>query len=121
MSYRGVWAIWLWFSLAWGADLEIPPSLKPWTGWALHGVEGVSCPHRFDADQPRLCAWPGPLILHAAEHGAAFRQDWQVHARSFVLLPGSFQQWPQAVTIDGQPAAVVGQENRPGLWLEPGR
>lgn len=115
------WVLLFLVPVAFGAEVDVPPPLKPWIGWALHGVEGVFCPHRFDADQPRLCAWPGPLILNAGKSGADFRQDWQIYERGFVPLPGSSRHWPQAVKIDGQPAAVVSQNERPSLWLGPGQ
>ncbi len=115
------WALLFWVQVAFGAEVEVPQPLKAWMGWALHGVEGIRCPHRFDADQPRLCAWPGPLILKADESGAGFSQDWEVHELSFVPLPGSSRQWPEAVRVDGQPAAVVSRDERPCLWLSPGR
>lgn len=115
------WALLCWVPAAFGAEVKVPPPLEAWTGWALHGVEGVRCPHRFDADQPRLCAWPGPLILKADDSGVDFSQRWEVHELSCVPLPGSSRQWPQAVQVDGQPAAVVSRSERPCLWLGPGR
>lgn len=115
------WALMLLVPFAFGAEVEVPQPLEAWIGWALHGVEGIRCPHRFDADQPRLCTWPGPLILKADESGVGFSQDWEVYERSFVPLPGFSRQWPKAVQVDGQPAAVVSRGERPHLWLGPGR
>lgn len=90
---------------------DVPAPLEPWRGWVMHQQEFRACPliagHSGNDANDYLCAWPGVLNLSADASGASVVQHWRVEAESWVPLAGDEQHWPQQVTVDGQPAAVV--------------
>jgi len=102
---------------------QVPAPLEPWRAWVLHDQEFRACPliaGRAGAGASDfLCAWPGVLALSADDAGASLVQRWQVDAESWVPLPGDAQHWPQQVTVDGRPVAVV-EHGGPSLRLAPG-
>lgn len=98
----------------------IPDPLKAWVPWVLDGSESALCPHLVNDANAGRCAWPGRLDLQANEQGAGFAQDWSAYRESWVTLPGDERHWPQEVTVDGKPAAVVSREDRPALKLPEG-
>ncbi|MFI4970651.1 MAG: hypothetical protein ACHP7D_10640, partial [Lysobacterales bacterium] len=93
------------------AESGVPTPLEPWRAWVLKGQEFRDCPliagkgGATAADF--LCAWPGVLALDADAAGANVSQHWKVDAESWIALPGDAAHWPQQVTVDGQPAAVL--------------
>jgi hypothetical protein len=108
---------------------EIPPSLREWQGWVLHGEEFRRCPFTASADvrsgEPIgagefRCVWPERLTLTVDPRGGTFSQRWQVFAGSWVTLPGNAEHWPRDVRLNGAPAAVVGVDEVPSLRLQPG-
>jgi hypothetical protein len=106
-----------------GAQEAVPPALHGWETWALHGHENHRCPwlapgHPVDAE--RICAWPATLELQADSHGGRFSQRWQIEAEAWLPLPGSTEQWPQEVTLDGKAAAVVAHNRVPALRVPAG-
>lgn len=113
----------LFVAVAAQAEPNVPAALEPWRGWVLKGQEFRACP--LIAGQPGtaaddfLCAWPGVLNLAADANGADLLQRWRVDAQSWIALPGDSEHWPQSVTVDGKPAAVV-EHGGPALWLAPG-
>ena len=108
------------------AQDAIPPSLRDWQGWVLHGEEFRRCP--FLAVQPGApvspsqyrCVWPERLTLSVDARGGTFSQRWQVYAESWVALPGNTEHWPRDVRLNGAPAAVVAVNEIPSLRLQPG-
>ncbi len=102
---------------------EVPPALRDWKEWVLHDVPTHACPTLATGDGPagqRPCAWPGRLALEAGKDGARFSFEVHVDARSWVPLPGDARQWPQQVSADGKPVAVLDHGGAPALQLEPG-
>ena len=102
---------------------DIPPPLRDWQAWVLHGVPQHDCP--FLANQmPNAgsyqCAWPGRLTLDANEDGGRFSLNVHVDAPSWVVLPGDARNWPQQVSTNNQPATVLLHEGQPMLWLTAG-
>lgn len=109
-------------SVAW-AQVSVPPELYGWEGWALHGHETHRCPWLVPgkpSDEARVCAWPSALTLQADEHGGRFEQRWEVAADSWVPLPGSTENWPENVTVDGGAAALVARDGTPALRASAG-
>ena len=111
------------------ADLAMPPSLREWQGWVLHGEEFRRCPFLVTGDMEPgdplsqndyRCTWPERLTLSVDARGGSFTQRWQVHAESWVSLPGDEEHWPREVRVNGTPAPVVAHESRPRLRLAPG-
>src|SRR5215467_8196154 len=105
VGLRGTWgAALLAFAASALAQVAVPPELHGWEDWVLHGHEAHRCPWLVPGrptDEARVCAWPSVLELAADEHGARFTQRWQVAAETWVPLPGSADNWPEAVTLDG--------------------
>jgi hypothetical protein len=111
LAIRHIWLACLLIAASVHAETTPPPSLEAWRGWVLHGLDYRACPliagRVGGGEADFLCAWPGVLILGADASGANLSQHWRVDADSWVPLPGDAEYWPQQVTVDGQPAAVV--------------
>ncbi len=99
---------------------EIPPELRPWIPWALHGHETELCPLFSGQETARSCAWPGRLELDLNDGGGTFSQGWRLDAAGFVALPGDARRWPQDVRINGRPAAAILRDGTPALHLDAG-
>lgn len=99
----------------------IPPPLRDWQGWVLHGHEVRACPllstRAARSDDDFQCAWPGRLQLDAGKDGARFALDLRVDAESWIALPGDARIWPQDVVVDGKPAPVLRRDGAPALRL----
>jgi hypothetical protein len=100
------------------AEPAIPSELRGWDSWVLEGHENHRCPwlapgQARDAD--RVCAWPAVLELQVDGHGGRFSQRWQLDTEGWLPLPGSPENWPQEVTLDGKPAVLVAQGGIPSL------
>ena len=116
-------------SMAARAQDAIPPALREWQGWVLHGEEFRRCPFAASADaEPGepidaaefRCVWPERLTLAVDARGGTFSQRWQVYAESWVALPGNAEHWPRDVRLNGAPAAVVAVDDVPSVRLTPG-
>lgn len=135
----------LYSGFASAAPLSVPPDLEAWRGWALHGAEQQRCPFLAqpnadqrqsdgDADQveasdaqpatddPRAfrCAWPQTLVLAVNERGGTFTQRWELYAESWLVLPGSSENWPTEVRANGSAVPVVMRDDHPQLRLATG-
>ncbi|HEY1873179.1 MAG TPA: hypothetical protein VGG67_02135 [Steroidobacteraceae bacterium] len=105
------------------ADVAVPPELRGWVEWALQDHETHRCPWLVPGnptDDARICAWPSVLDLRADERGGRFSQRWQAAAETWLPLPGSSENWPEEVTLDGAPAAVVGHDGEPAVRVASG-
>jgi len=108
------------------ADPPVPAALQDWRGWVLVGEEHRACPRLASPGaaagnrEAWSCVWPGRLVLEVGARGGEFRQAWQVEADSWVALPGSADQWPRDVTIDGRRGAIVARNGIPHARLAPG-
>src|ERR1700758_4763354 len=105
------------------AEVVVPPALRGWEDWALQGHETHRCPWLVPgtpSDNSRICAWPSVLELQVDEHGGRFSQRWEAAADTWAPLPGSTENWPEDVTIDGSPAAVVSHGGEPAVRVAPG-
>jgi len=93
------------------AQERIPAEIEGWRDWALHGEEFRRCPFLGNTSgtsrAEHICAWPGRLELTVSEEGARFTESWVSHAPGWIPLPGDAEHWPQEVTLNGAPAAVV--------------
>ncbi len=106
------------------AQAVVPSTLEPWRGWVLKDQQFRSCPllagrSGAQGEADYLCRWPGTLALDARSDGVDFAQRWRIDAEGWIALPGGDGYWPQAVTLDGQPAIVVDRDG-PALWLAAG-
>ena len=99
---------------------DVPPTLRPWIPWAMHGSEQRSCPRLNASDEAPPCVYVGRLQLEASAHGGRFRQEVEVFARDAVPLPGDSQHWPLDVRDGASPVAVVEHGGAPVAFLGPG-
>jgi len=81
----------------------VPDGLKTWIPWVLDEAGEAACPHWYNSNEQRLCAWPASLELKASQKNAGFTQDWQVYQTTWVTLPGDAKVWPEQVTDNGKP------------------
>jgi len=106
------------------AQTLVPRALEDWQGWVLKGKEFHRCPflagsNTADAGSYR-CIWPERLVLNVDTHGGTFSQRWRVYSEGWVALPGDLERWPQAVSVDGAPAAMVARGDAPYVRLTAG-
>lgn len=98
---------------------ETPDPLRSWIPWVLQEEEQRACPFLYGDGDAHRCVWPSRLELKLDEKGGAFRAEWRVYRETWVTLPGDAEVWPQAVTVDGQPAVLLEREGRPAVRLMP--
>lgn len=99
---------------------EVPAPLLPWVAWALHGEQSSFCPRPYDHPESPICLWPSELSCRLDEQGGSFRLEVAIFAEQDVFLPGEQGQWPQRVSLNGRPLAVVERSGRPTVQLGPG-
>jgi hypothetical protein len=110
-------------TIAQAAPMEwetVPLELERWRAWVLHGQTEALCPMRYNDGAVTHCRWPSRLDLEVGAEGGRFEQRWLVFARGWVSLPGGQEAWPDAVTVDGAPAAVIDRGGQPMVELAPG-
>src|SRR5215813_2008587 len=100
---------------------DVPPPLRPWIEWTLHGVDDADCPWGGSGESPaRQCLFATRLELDFGERAATFTAEWNAAADTWARLPGDDGLWPQEVRLDGGPAVVAPGDGRPILRLAPG-
>jgi len=119
--------VWVWIATAATAAAaemqreDVPDALRPWMEWALHGAEEATCAALFGEAERHQCSWPARLGLDLDERGGSFEQEWDTQRDTWVPLPGASTRWPQRVTVDAEPAAVIDRDGTPQVWLRAGR
>src|SRR5262249_39703462 len=105
-------------------EVYVPKDLEGWQDWVLHGQEYLRCPFFANTDgkqsSERLCMLPGRLNLELTSTGGKFSQSWIAYAPGWLALPGNFDHWPSAVSINGSSAAVVAREQVPSIHVGAG-
>lgn len=99
---------------------QVPEQLRSWVDWALYEHEDESCPFLNAAGEQRVCGWASRLDLSIDDKQGAFTQQWRLYKDDWVPLPGDEKRWPQALRVDGQPAAVVLRDSVPSVFLKKG-
>jgi hypothetical protein len=123
IRYPGLIAVLIALPLIAGATVPVPGELKGWEPWVLQGHEEHACPWLVPGapnDGARICAWPGELTLEVDAHGGRFSQRWQAAIETWLLLPGSSEHWPEAVTVDGAAAGLVTYRGAPAVRITAG-
>jgi len=103
-----------------GVEPVVPEALSPWVDWVLDGADQRACPLGSAGATERVCAWPGRLRLELDHRGGRFEQSWTLIADGWLPLPGGSGQWPQQVSANRIPVAVVEREGQPMLYLDAG-
>lgn len=102
------------------APADVPPALRPWIPWVLHGSEQKACPPFQGSEDAPGCVFVGRLQLEASPRGGRFREEVEVFARDAVPLPGDAEHWPLDVRDGPSPVAVVEHTGAPVVFLGPG-
>jgi hypothetical protein len=97
---------------------EVPPSLRPWIGWALDGDARFRC--AWDDAGP-ICDWPSELRLDVTATGARFSFVLEMLDEGEMELPGSAARWPEDVRANMRPIAVLQRDGVPTVRLPRGR
>jgi hypothetical protein len=108
------------------ARSDVPDGLRSWLPWVESERPDKACPVTHNVDE-RWCVWPGRLVLQLGATGGTFAFSVEVMsvpgpsvAPQVVELPGKLPYWPQAVQVNGRPAAVTTHHGRPALQLPAG-
>ncbi len=101
-------------------ELNVPPDLKNWRSWVLHGLDEQLCPTNYNDGLKHRCYWPSQLILTADDSGGHFEQTWMIFAKGSITLPGSPEIWPENVMMDQHPVPVMNRDNVPSIYAAPG-
>lgn len=124
---RAVWFLWAAclavvtnFTHAAYGPVAVPEALQPWREWVMHDNATYPCPFSPGDFDARVCAWPTSLNLDIEPRGAVFTQHWQVYQAGYLALPGDEKVWPQDITLNGQPVAIVIKEQRPHVHAPAG-
>ncbi|MGZ6140340.1 MAG: hypothetical protein ACXWLA_06680, partial [Myxococcaceae bacterium] len=99
---------------------DVPPALRPWIPWAMHGSEQQACPRLDGTDAAPGCVWIGRLQLEATALGGRFREEVELFSRDAVPLPGDAEHWPLDVRDGAATVAVVERDGAPVVFLGPG-
>jgi len=59
------------------------------------------------ADSKAVCSWPGRLDLDVDDKGGTFKLEARLDEGESIALPGSDENWPLDVKVDGTPGVVL--------------
>ena len=104
------------------AAKDVPPPLRPWLSWVLHGEDSRNCPFAHDDAGQRSCVWPGELTLDLDAGGGRFSYRVESFADgAWLALPGDAEHWPVDVRGRGGPLPVTGRDGVPYVRLPLGQ
>ncbi len=104
----------------------IPAPLLPWVDWVVEeSPRAYLC---ADVAGARTCEWPGELTVRALGDGATFELRGFTDVEAELSLPGSAEQWPLDVRVDGRSGVVVevsrlgsgSEDTGPAVRVSPG-
>ena len=98
----------------------IPEPLRPWVGWATWDEVHRDCPTPYSDSKKHFCFWPSLFSLQADKNGGRFELAVTVFHETWVPLPGGAETWPQDVTSNESPVAVVEHDGQPAVKLAAG-
>ncbi len=103
-------------------EAQVPKRLKDWQGWATwEETKHDGLPTRFDDRSRLLPVWFSAVDIQAGAGGGSFGFTFEGRDEGWVELPGDAQCWPQEVTVDGQPAAVLSRGGVPCVAVAAGQ
>jgi hypothetical protein len=100
--------------------VNAPLELQQWQGWVIDQHPELKCSFNSSA-QARQCQWHSPLTIDIDKNTIVFTQDVLLEKQEWIILPGSTDNWPQQLFINGQAKSVMRFQNSPALLLEPGQ
>ena len=105
---------------------QVPEPLQPWIDWVLHDSKELGCPFQYNSSdyssgEQHRCRWPARLSLNLTSSNGLFAIRARTDIKSWLMLPGDNDHWPQSVTVDGQSALVMADSGgRPAIRLSAG-
>ena len=99
---------------------QVPEPLKPWVNWVLQDQPELGCPFIYNSYGQKRCSWPSQLNLNFTVTKGTFTISWTVFKESWVALPGDQKHWPQQVTANDKPVAVLDRNGVPAMKLAAG-
>ncbi|MBN2645535.1 MAG: hypothetical protein JXR59_08705 [Desulfuromonadaceae bacterium] len=99
---------------------KLPPALAPWSDWVLAEQPDHSCTRVWGQNDQRQCQWPSRLSLTLNDQGGTFDLQGRLDKEDWQILPGDASYWPEQVTCNNQPTAVLRQGERPAVRLQAG-
>jgi hypothetical protein len=100
--------------------VNVPLELQQWQGWVIDQHPELKCSFNSKA-VARQCQWHSPLTIDIAKNTIVFSQDVLLEKQEWIMLPGSTDNWPQQLFVNGQAKSVMRFQNSPALLLEPGQ
>jgi len=99
----------------------LPPALKDWQQWVLAKHPQHNCPNRYNS-KAKHCLWFGPTRIEVNPKGVkfAFKINNLSNKTQPITLPGSDQQWPTSLRLNGKLASITRVNNHPVIHLMPG-
>ncbi|MEO6052860.1 MAG: hypothetical protein ABIP97_02505, partial [Chthoniobacterales bacterium] len=98
---------------------QIPSPLESWQEWATWDVN--TAPPKYSNVNQAFNSWPARLSLQADAKGAQFDVAVEVFRDDWFTLPGGDKVWPTQVKVNGAMVPVILHNQRPSLWLTPGK
>jgi hypothetical protein len=95
----------------------LPAPLSSWQDWATWDELPASVPAPFNQPDQKIAAWPSALKMAVTEKSASFALSVRIFHPAWIALPGDAEAWPLSVTMNGQPVAVLAQEQKPCIYL----
>ncbi|WP_435234455.1 hypothetical protein ACR30L_11815 [Psychromonas sp. PT13] len=96
-------------------------SSSHWKEWVIDRHSDFNCPWQISASHKKVCSWPSKFIGKITQAGMQFELSVQLFSQEEMLrLPGSKQNWPTNITINGQQAAVSDINGAPQIHLHRG-
>jgi hypothetical protein len=96
------------------AHAQWPKMLDDWKTWATWDeTKNEGKPTPFNNPAQLLPLWYSPVEIQAQAAGGSFAFTVDARGHEWAALPGDAQCWPQAVTLDDQPATVVSRDGVP--------
>ena len=122
--HRILWILALRASRIAAAQVAVPGELRGWEPWVLHGHEAHRCPlagsGAAPGRAPRVRVAGSAWSLQWMRMAAASASTGRSRAEGWLPVPGSLDYWPENVTLDGKPAALVARNSSPVLRVSAG-
>jgi hypothetical protein len=97
----------------------IPEPLHSWQAWVLWDHRDQASPTPYNSHAERINFWASKLSMETTKSGSDWQVELNVYSESWVPLPGDENVWPESVTVNDQPIAVLERDGRPAIQLAP--
>ncbi|MDR1026767.1 MAG: hypothetical protein LBL47_05135 [Lactobacillus sp.] len=102
------------------SNAGVPSQLKGWEAWAVDGFDKNNCNFSFDNKGKKFCYFISSIAVDINGKEMSFTQNVSLKEKGYVLVPGSFEVFPYAVTVNGKSAPVANLMGLPYMLLDKG-